>query len=610
MIQPGQVVDKYELLERVGQGGMSVVYRALDRSLKRSVAIKVLHRHLADSDEARDRFEREAHAVAKLRHENILEIFAYSGRGSDDSYIVTEYIDGATLKQFVADHPIVHPEIAAMITLQVGRALGHAHAAGILHRDVKPENVMIRSDGVIKLMDFGISQMVDLGRLTVTGQLLGSPAYMSPEHVEGQPLDFRTDVFATGVVLYHLAVGKLPFEGKNPHEVLKRVAECRYVDPRQANPRVGNALGKIILRAMAREPADRYQHITEMVSALERFVTESGLGPARDELARYFADPGSYQAALGQRLVDHLTRLGQQTLRTDRIAALEAFDRVLTIDAKNATVLTALDAMGRRRRWLQGAVGAALLVTIAGGAYAVRRRAEAPPVATAPGALPVARADGEPIRVPLWAVVPDQLRGSAGLDASLAQAATDADPGGVIGDVRPDAGAGSSGGDEPNGRPRPDARLAVDAAPAPAARVTLVVSPSNSTVQLAGGVGRVLAGGRAEVEVPAGGLEVTVTNEACCEAERRTLGVDDGGRTVVVNLAFRPGQVVARCAVPGVAVRIEGRPRQIDGPATIPFGNTTQSRRTVEVEFVGPAGIDRQKVTVAAGQTMEVTCAL
>src|SRR5687767_10203904 len=302
---------------------MAVVYRGVDRQLKRVVAIKVLHKHLADYQEARDRFEREAQAVAKLRHENILEIFDYSG--SDDaeaagsSYIVTEFIEGGTLKQVITDRPIGFPEVGAMVVLQVCRALAHAHAAGILHRDVKPENIMIRSDGVVKLMDFGISHMVDLERLTVTGQLLGSPAYMAPEHVEGRPIDYRTDVFAAGIVLYQLTVGKLPFEGKNPHEVLKRIAECKFVDPRQANPRIGNRLGKIILRAMAAEPADRYAGIGEMVLALESYLEESGIptDKVQAELGRYFQAPPAYELALEERLVDHLTRLGQDKLAQD-----------------------------------------------------------------------------------------------------------------------------------------------------------------------------------------------------------------------------------------------------------------------------------------------------
>src|SRR3954447_22311113 len=254
---------------------MAIVYRGIDRSLKRVVAVKVLHKHLADYQEARDRFEREAQAVAKLRHENILEIFDYAAKPDQESYIVTEFIDGQTLKQRITDRPIGFPEIGAMVALQVCRALAHAHAHGILHRDVKPENIMIRNDGIVKLMDFGISHMVDLERLTVTGQLLGSPAYMAPEHVEGRPIDYRTDVFAIGIVLYQLTVGKLPFEGKNPHEVLKRIAESRFLDPRQANPRIGNRLGRISLRAMAAVPGDRFPAVSEMVIALEGCLDES-----------------------------------------------------------------------------------------------------------------------------------------------------------------------------------------------------------------------------------------------------------------------------------------------------------------------------------------------
>src|SRR3954470_21432491 len=288
---------------------MAIVYRGIDRQLKRVVAVKILHKHLADYQEARDRFEREAQAVAKLRHENILEIFDYAAKPESEAYIVTEFIDGQTLKQVITERPIAFPEIGAMLILQVGRALAHAHAGGILHRDVKPENIMVRSDGVVKLMDFGISHMVDLERLTVTGQLLGSPAYMAPEHVEGRPLDFRTDVFALGIVLYQLTVGRLPFEGKNPHEVLKRIAECRFVDPRQANPRIGNRLGKIILRARAALPADRYPAIGEMVLALEAYLEESGLPSDKvpAELARYFKAPVAYEQAMKVQLIDHLT---------------------------------------------------------------------------------------------------------------------------------------------------------------------------------------------------------------------------------------------------------------------------------------------------------------
>jgi len=388
LIQVGQVLDKYELLERVGQGGMAVVYRGLDRTLKRTVAVKILHKHLSDYQEARDRFEREAQAVAKLRHENILEIFDYAAK-NDDCYIVTEFIDGQTLKQFFTDRPIAYPEIGAMIILHVCRALAHAHAGGILHRDVKPENIMIRSDGVVKLMDFGISHMVDLERLTVTGQLLGSPAYMAPEHVEGRPLDFRTDVFAAGIVLYQLTVGKLPFEGKNPHEVLKRIAECKFVDPRQANPRIGNRLGRIMLRAMAEKPSDRFQAISEMVIALEGYLEESGLAHDRvaGELGRYFDAPAAYEQALKDRMVDHLTRRGQKLLADDdRPAALDVLDRVLTIDPSNPKVLGILDGINRRKRLRVHATAVGLVALLGMGAWRVHHDAQ-PPALEAPAVV-------------------------------------------------------------------------------------------------------------------------------------------------------------------------------------------------------------------------------
>src|SRR5437899_2547258 len=296
----GRQLSRYRLLQEVGQGGMAVVYKATDTTLNREVAVKVLHPHLAGQEESRARLQREAHAVAKLRHENILEIFDYSGPDSAESYIVTEFIHGRTLKNFLAAEPLQFPEVAEMIASEVARALEHAHQFGVIHRDVKPENVMIRDDGLIKLTDFGIAQIVDKERMTVTGQLLGSPAYMAPEHVEGRPLDFRTDVFAVGIVLYQLCVGKLPFEGKNPHEVLKRIAECRFVDPRQVNPRIGNRLGRIILRAMAARPDDRYAAVGEMVIALEGYLEETGLGTDKviGELGRYFQTPAAYELAL------------------------------------------------------------------------------------------------------------------------------------------------------------------------------------------------------------------------------------------------------------------------------------------------------------------------
>jgi len=586
LIQVGQVLDKYELLERVGQGGMAIVYRGLDRSLKRTVAIKILHKHLSDYQEARDRFEREAQAVAKLRHENILEIFDYSAKADSESYIVTEFIDGQTLKQFFTDGPIAFPEVGAMIMLQVARALAHAHAVGILHRDIKPENIMIRSDGVVKLMDFGISHMVDLERLTVTGQLLGSPAYMAPEHVEGRPLDFRTDVFAVGIVLYQLTVGKLPFEGKNPHEVLKRIADCKFVDPRQANPRIGNRLGKIIMRAMAAAPADRFPAISEMVIALEAYLEESGLPADKvtSELARYFKAPASYEQALKERLVDHLSRRGKDLLAAgDQAPALDVFDRVLTIDPQNEKVLAILDGLNRRARLkhVSIAVLAASVITLGG--YMIHKRSLPPP----PDEPPVPTAVTSPFVGPSTSVAgiepaPDEILP----DAAVVVMAPVND---ALHSIEPTIDAGQTIVGKP---------------------LRILVRPSKGS--------QVKFGDEAWVAVTEAGdvvrtiesdIRVSVRNDCCEEDSKKvTLGTSE----VSFDLQQLPAKIIAKCDLPGdVSVRVNGKAVKLNETISEPFEkNTTQTTKTFEVSFVGERVSSKPVISqVRANETQTVTCA-
>ncbi|MEZ4402213.1 MAG: serine/threonine-protein kinase [Kofleriaceae bacterium] len=589
MIDVGQVLDKYELLARVGQGGMAIVYKGIDHSLKREVAVKVLHRHLAEHVEARDRFEREAHAVAKLRHENILEIFAYSGKESPESYIVTEFIDGSTLKQFVTDHPPRFAEIGAMVVTEIGRALAHAHGHGILHRDVKPENVMIRSDGVVKLTDFGISQMVDAQRMTVTGQLLGSPAYMSPEHVLGRELDFRTDVFAAGIVLYQLTVGKLPFEGKNPHEILKRIAECTFPDPRQANPRIGTELGKIILRAMAPEPADRYPTMSAMVADLEQYLAGSGLGSAKDELARFFAAPAPYELALAPRLVDHLLRRAKAELTGRRAVALECLDRVLRIEPQHEGALALLATLERRHRWRRTLAIGGLVVLAAGGGWGLRKglrgrassAAAVVAVVDAPTAVDAAKVD------------------AAKVDAAATAPPIDAAP-------PVDATATTLVEPPPIGR-RPDARPTPPDAAAAAPTFTLGVSPADAEVRIGDGPWQRLAGGRASLPAPSGPTVVTVRRDDCCESSQRTIGPDVAGDRVSIALAFLPAQLTPRCDRADVGVQIDGADARLDHATLITFDGAL-AQRQVTVTFSGET-ITTTKVTVHYAEKKEVRCA-
>jgi tRNA A-37 threonylcarbamoyl transferase component Bud32 len=372
----GRLPSRYRVIEEVGQGGMAVVYKAHDETLKREVAVKVLHAHLLAERESKARLEREAQAVAKLQHDNIVQIFDYSGIESPASYIVTEFIDGQTLKQFMGGRPTPAPEVAALIAIDVGIALVHAHSFGIIHRDVKPENVMVRKDGILKLMDFGVAQIMDLERMTVTGQLLGSPAYMAPELLEGKPLDVRTDVFSVGIMLYQLSTGALPFSGRNPHEVLKRIAEGRFADPRTINRLVDDRLARIIARALARRPEDRYPTIAALGDDLRAFVADAGLGSSREELRAYFTAPDDYEKAVTARMLAALVVNGKRAREAKKAGrALELWNRALSMDPTNKEVLAELKRLETRQNLKRGSLAAAGALVLGAGALFILRTA-------------------------------------------------------------------------------------------------------------------------------------------------------------------------------------------------------------------------------------------
>jgi eukaryotic-like serine/threonine-protein kinase len=371
--------SRYRIIEEVGQGGMAVVYRARDEKLSREVAVKVLHAHLLAEPESKARLEREARAVAKLNHDGILQIFDYSSEEAASAYIVTEFIDGQTLKQFLANRKLPVPELAALIVIELGEALMHAHSLGIIHRDLKPENVMVRKDGMLKLMDFGVAQVVDLERMTVTGQILGSPAYMAPEVLDGRTLDFRSDVFSVGVMLYQMATGSLPFSGKNPHEVLRRVSEGKFADPRTVNRLVSDQLARVIARSLARKPEDRYPTVAAMVAELRSYAIDAGLGSPREELKHFLTEPEEYEKTLVPRMVLALVASGlrEQTARR-RARALELWNRALAFEPDNQAVLAELRRLERGerlRRWAIGAGAAAVLAVMAAGAFSLARKA-------------------------------------------------------------------------------------------------------------------------------------------------------------------------------------------------------------------------------------------
>src|SRR4051794_41012720 len=257
---------------------MAVVWRGWDTQLRRTVAVKVLHAHLHSREEIRKRFDREAHAVARLHHPFILDVYDFSGPQADPSYLVTEFIRGTTLRAFADEHAFDPPELALVCLLPIAEALQHAHAAGVVHRDVKPENVMVREDGVVKLTDFGIAALLEPDeKFTVTGSILGSPAHLAPETIEGKPADPRSDLFSFGTILYWLSCGKLPFQATSPAALLRNILEGKRLDPRLVRPSVSDAQARIIARCLETDPARRYQSAAEVHGELLAMLHEAGI---------------------------------------------------------------------------------------------------------------------------------------------------------------------------------------------------------------------------------------------------------------------------------------------------------------------------------------------
>jgi eukaryotic-like serine/threonine-protein kinase len=365
-------IDRYELTNEIGHGGMATVYRARDTRLDRWVAVKVMHPHLRGTEQARARFSREARAVARLRHPAILEIYDYSGHESDNAYIATELLTGPTLRAFVDEVGQVPAEVAACIGLELAAALGAAHAQGIVHRDVKPENVLLHENRTVKLTDFGIADMLDptMSAMTATGQLLGSPAHMAPEQVESGDADARSDVFALGTILYWLTTGSLPFSGKNPHQVLKRVVDCAPVDPLVLRPSMGRPLRALICRCLAKSPDDRFQSAEELARELDRLLKNVGIDDPRAVLEAYLRDPRGEAPKIEKRVLQAvLVEAKAAVSARDRMRSIELLDRALALDDGNAEALKLvgqLDRAARVRVVMRSALAAVAMVALAG----------------------------------------------------------------------------------------------------------------------------------------------------------------------------------------------------------------------------------------------------
>ena len=281
-IFPGMILeDRYELLEQIGSGGMAVVYRAMDNRLNRYVAVKIMRQELASNGKFRHRFQTESQAIAMLNHPNIVNVFDVSHSDSVE-YIVMELVNGQTLKQYMRAQGRLGTRQMLNFSLQIAKALGHAHSKGIVHRDIKPQNILLVEDGTIKVADFGIadlqSEVPD-----VENEAIGSVHYISPEQARGLPVDARSDLYSLGIVMYEMLSGQLPFDGDDDRAIALKHLSAVPTSLREIDPKIPEELEAIVMKAMAPYLEERYQTADALIEDLEKFrKTISGAFEAPD----------------------------------------------------------------------------------------------------------------------------------------------------------------------------------------------------------------------------------------------------------------------------------------------------------------------------------------
>ena len=264
----GRVIgNRYEIIEKIGEGGMATVYKAKCNILKRYVAVKVLRDEFTTDEEFIKRFNTEAQSAASLTHPNIVSIYDV-GHEENIYYIVMELVQGKTLKDIINEDGTLPWKWALNVSIQVASALEMAHRNSIVHRDIKPHNIIITEDGIAKVTDFGIAKAVSNSTITAFGTTIGSVHYFSPEHARGGYTDAKSDLYSLGVVMYEMLTGRVPFDADTPVSIALKHMQEKPIEPIKLNPTIPYAVNKIIMKAMEKDPNERYQSATEMLKDL------------------------------------------------------------------------------------------------------------------------------------------------------------------------------------------------------------------------------------------------------------------------------------------------------------------------------------------------------
>ncbi|MEW6737710.1 MAG: serine/threonine-protein kinase [Acidobacteriota bacterium] len=254
----GTVVGNYKIVEKLGEGGMGTVFKGVELLLEREVAIKTLLPELARQPQLVERFRAEAAALAKLNHPHIATLYNFF-RADDSFYMVMEFVRGQPFDKIIANQGALGYEKAIPLFCQALEGIEHAHRFGIVHRDIKPANIMLTDDGTVKVMDFGIARVLGANRMTRTGLIIGTLAYMSPEQVNSQEIDARSDIYSLGILLYEMLTGRVPFQANSEYEIMKAHVEAIPLPPRHIVPNVPIPIEQAVLRALAKNPLDRFQ---------------------------------------------------------------------------------------------------------------------------------------------------------------------------------------------------------------------------------------------------------------------------------------------------------------------------------------------------------------